>query len=215
MQNLVVFKTNWSEQCFDKLVLRLTQIIKRGNKMKIPAKMLRAVIPFAATKDVRFYLWGFNVTSKYIQATNGQVAIQLEHGIKRPKKGIYNIKQKIPAKCVTVEFHITKNRCFVDFLDLCDDVIGMSVVDVIDGEFPNIEDNVLCELYKKPIDNVSLPLIQTQYLAILSVAFKSIPFSSVEFEFRGESSGVICTLPKNHYSDELGNPVVIIMPMRK
>ncbi len=183
--------------------------------MKIPAKMIKAVAPFTATKDVRFYLRGFNVTSKYIQATNGHVAIQLEHGIKRAKKGIYNIKQKVPAKCVTVEFHITKTRSFVEFLDLCDEVIGMSVVEVIDAKFPNIEDKILRELYKKPIDNVNLPRIQTQYLALLSIAFKSIPVAGVEFEFRGEAKVILCKAPKNHYSDELGNPVVIIMPMRK
>jgi len=160
-------------------------------------------------------LCGFNVTSKYIQATNGHVAIQLEHGIKRAKKGIYNIKQKVPAKCVTIEFHITKTRSFVEFLDLCDEVIGMSVVEVIDSKFPNIEEKILCDLYKKPINNVSLPRMQTQYLSLLSIAFKSIPMAGIDFEFRGKYDPVLCKAPKNHYSDELGNPVVIIRPMRK
>tara|TARA_R110000851_G_C12786882_1_gene535953 strand:- start:23 stop:574 length:552 start_codon:yes stop_codon:yes gene_type:complete len=183
--------------------------------MKIPARMIRSVIPCQAKNDGRYYLNGFNVTSKFIQSTNGHVAVQLTHGIKGLKRGIYNIKSKIPKKCETVEFVLKKNTNIVKFIDFYGELIGVSMVEVIKGKFPDINTRVVSEIIKKPINNNVTPMINAKYLALTERVFAGSIHTSVELEFRGGDTGVIVKCYDENYNDSHGSPLMIIMPVRR
>lgn len=184
--------------------------------MKISAKMIRAALTCMAKNDVRSYLCGINITKKYIEATNGHTAIQMTHGAKRVKAGIYNIKGRIPAKCLIVQFVIRKDFQIVKFLGFCDEVLGVAVVEVIEGKFPNLEDKILKKLLDKPINNDVLPLLNSDYLAIPSKAFTGYKWPvSINIECRGEHEAVLLKMEDGFPNDEYGNPVVIIMPARR
>ncbi len=181
--------------------------------MKLPAGMIRAAIAFSSKNDVREYLNGVHVTSKFIEATNGHVAIQMTHGVKRAKSGVYSIKGKIPAKCLDVEFIVTKRLCIARLLDCSGGEIGVRQLHVIDKKFPDFQNKVIKNIMEKPICNDSIPRINACYIGIIDKAF-DYPFVSCDMEFRGEDTAVIVKL--NGIPNEVfGQPTVIIMPVKK
>ena len=181
--------------------------------MKLPARMVKAAIAFSAVNDVRHYLCGIHVTSKFIEATNGHVAIQMSHGVKRAKKGIYAIKGKIPAKAISIEFVVTKRLCIARLLDGFDNEIGVRQLEVIDKKFPELQNKVIKEIMEKPICNDSIPRLNACYIGIIDKAFDH-PFVGCDMEFRGENTAVIVKLAG--YPNELfGYPTIIIMPVNK
>ena len=99
----------------------------------------------ADKKDVRFYLRGFNVTKNHIEATDGKVLLRMKHDAKRVKEGIYIIKGRIPAKCINIKF----KKDIVEFLCHVNTVIGVAVLEKVDGKYPNF-DKVISELLINP-----------------------------------------------------------------
>lgn len=184
--------------------------------MRIPAKMIRAALVCVAKNDVRFYLCGINITKKHIESTNGHTAIQMTHGVKRIKEGVYKIKGRIPAKCLVVQFVIRKDLQIVKFLGFCDELLGVSVVEVVDGRFPNITEKILKPLLEKPISNDVLPLLNADYLAIPSKAFTGYKWApGINIECRGESEAALLKMEGGFPNEEYGSPVIIIMPVRR
>ena len=177
--------------------------------------MIRSVIPCQAKNDLREYLNGFNVTSKFLQSTNGHVAVQLTHGIKGLKKGVYNIKSKIPKKCETVEFVLKKNTNIVKFIDLYGELIGVSMVEIIKSKYPDINGRIISEIIKKPINNTVTPMINAKYLALTEMVFAGSIHTSVELEFRGGDTGVIVKCYDKLYNYDHGSPLMVIMPVRR
>lgn len=75
--------------------------------MIIQSKLIRAALVCAAKNDVRYYLNGVHITPKYIESTNGHVALRMEHGIRTKKNIIVQFEGPVPAKAETTElvFH--------------------------------------------------------------------------------------------------------------
>ncbi|MEH2773061.1 hypothetical protein QE222_27160, partial [Klebsiella pneumoniae] len=48
--------------------------------MIIPSKLIRAALVCVAKNDARYYLCGVHITPKYIEGTNGHVALRMQHG---------------------------------------------------------------------------------------------------------------------------------------
>lgn len=182
--------------------------------MKIKAKLIRATEPFQAVKDCREYLCGFNVSENFIQATNGHCAIQMDHQLENPEKGIYKITGKIPAKAEYVDFIISKAVNCVRFLDFFGEEIGVTKLKIIEGNYPNIKEKILNPLLAKSVCNLETPRVNPEYVGFIAKAFK-IPFIGVDFEFRGINEAIIAKIPSKLYNDEFGNPVIIIMPIKK
>lgn len=181
--------------------------------MILPATMVKAAIVFSAKNDVRDYLCGIHITTKFIEATNGHVAIQMKHGIKGVKKGVYIIKGRIPAKTINIEFIVTKKIRIVRFLGVCDLEIGVGQLEIISKKFPELQEKIIKVILRKPICNDSIPRLNASYIGIVDRAFK-LPFVSCDMEFRGEDTAVIVRL--NGYANEAyGNPLIIIMPVNK
>lgn len=183
--------------------------------MKIKANLIRAAREFQAKNDCRHYLCGINITGKTVEATNGHVAITMDHGIKRAKKGIYNIIGRIPAKCYEIEFVIKKDISIVKFLCGLGSLLSVCIVEVVDGKFPNLQTKVLKELLASPTDNTVIPCMNADYVALASKAFKGLQFPQLDFEFRGEQKAVIVKLYGELQNIEFGNPTIVIMPVRR
>ncbi|EMA5890781.1 hypothetical protein U3Y45_004860, partial [Salmonella enterica] len=76
--------------------------------MIIQSKLIRAALVCAAKNDVRYYLNGLHITAKYIEATNGHVALRIEHGIRTKKNIIVQFEGPVPAKAETTELVFNK-----------------------------------------------------------------------------------------------------------
>lgn len=183
--------------------------------MKIKANIIRAAREFQAKNDVRYYLNGFNVTASRVEATNGHVAITMQHDTKRAKKGIYNIIGRIPAKCYEVEFIINKDISIVKYLCAFGSTLSVGIVEVIKDKFPNINEKTIKPLLAKPIDSTTIPCMNADYIALASKAFKGFKKPCLDFEFRGEQSAAIVKLHGKYPNEEFGNPIIIIMPVRR
>ena len=183
--------------------------------MRLPARMVKAAIAFSANKnnELRDYLCGIHVTSKFIEATNGHVAIQMKHGVKRAKKGIYAVKGAIPAKAIYIEFIVTKKLCIARLLDGFDNEIGVRQLEVINKKFPELQNKIIKNILEKPICNESIPRLNACYIGIIDKAF-DYPFVGCDMEFRGKDTAVIVKLAG--YPNELfGFPIIIIMPVKR
>jgi hypothetical protein len=182
--------------------------------MIIKAEILKAAIKCGADKgDVRYYLHGFNITKDLIEATNGHVLFQAKHGIKRAKKGIYKITGAIPAKCETVEFVTKKGLEHVICYNIHESIICKLMLERISGKFPDTE-KVRSRIYEDSVMDDNTPLLNAEYVKLAGSLFKR-KFLGVQFEFRGESKAVVCTYKHGLIDEECGQPVLIIMPMKK
>ncbi len=78
--------------------------------MIIQSKLIRAALVCAAKNDVRYYLNGLHITPKHLEATNGHVALRMEHGIRTRKNIIVQFEGPVPAKAETTELVFNKKR---------------------------------------------------------------------------------------------------------
>ncbi|HIE0684553.1 TPA: hypothetical protein ACXJNH_002779 [Proteus mirabilis] len=76
--------------------------------MIIQTHLLRAALVCVAKHDPRYYLQGIHISNKYIEATNGHVAVRMEHGIKTRRNEILEFRGSIPAKANTTEIKFTE-----------------------------------------------------------------------------------------------------------
>lgn len=78
--------------------------------MIIPSKLIRAALVCVAKNDARYYLCGVHITPKYIEGTNGHVALRMEHGIRTKKNIIVQFEGNVPAKAETTELVVMPCR---------------------------------------------------------------------------------------------------------
>ncbi|WP_346729583.1 hypothetical protein [Serratia marcescens] len=78
--------------------------------MIFPTRLLRAALVCVAKHDPRYYLEGVHITPKYIEATNGHVALRMEHGIKTRKDIIVKFDGAVPPKLRRRSWYSTKSR---------------------------------------------------------------------------------------------------------
>lgn len=76
--------------------------------MIIQSKLIRAALVCAAKNDVRYYLNGVHITPKYIEATNGHVALRMEHGIRTKKTSSSSLKGRFRRKRKPLNWYSTK-----------------------------------------------------------------------------------------------------------
>lgn len=78
--------------------------------MILQSKLIRAALVCAAKNDVRYYLNGVHITPKYIESTNGHVALRMEHGIRTKKNIIVQFEGPVPANRKPLNWYLTKKR---------------------------------------------------------------------------------------------------------
>ncbi|EDY0584563.1 hypothetical protein ZO25_005060, partial [Salmonella enterica subsp. enterica] len=102
--------------------------------MIIQSKLIRAALVCAAKNDVRYYLNGIHINPKYIEATNGHVALRMEHGIRTKKNIIVQFEGPVPAKAETTELVFNK-EAFAIHRDAFERRISITGIKLVDGLF--------------------------------------------------------------------------------
>lgn len=176
--------------------------------MIIQSKLLRAALVCAAKNDVRYYLCGLHITPKHIEATNGHVALRMEHGIRTKKNIIVQFEGPVPAKAETTELVFNK-EAFAIHRDAFDCRISITGIRLIDGGFPDME-RVIPKKFNLSIH----PAILAEYLSYPEKMFgrdrKNIPVqlrpSCEHGAVRIQFDPVINSI--------YGNPAFVVMPCR-
>ncbi|EJR9127175.1 hypothetical protein N0872_001316 [Salmonella enterica] len=127
--------------------------------MIIQSKLIRAALVCAAKNDVRYYLNGLHITPKYIEATNGHVALRIEHGIRTKKNIIVQFEGPVPVKAETTELVFNK-EAFAIHRDAFNRRISITGIRLVDGCFPDME-----RVIPKKVDFSIKPVIQAKYLS--------------------------------------------------
>jgi len=175
--------------------------------MKVPSNMLRAAMHCQGDKDVRFYLNGVHIKNKYIEATNGHVAVRMKMEKSCRKDVIVSFKSKIPAAAVSTVL-ILKGETIAKHYDVNDQLLAVSVIEIIVGKFPDIS-----KVIKKESKATAEIGVNPNYIALWSKMFKQrIP--SAKMTFNGKSSAINMTALCGIVNHDYGNPILIVMPTR-
>lgn len=183
--------------------------------MKIQSSILRAAMLFQAKNDVRYYLNGLTITNKHVMATNGHIAVMMEHGQKiRSKSIIISFSHKIPSKAVTTKINLLGKNSYAEHIGPLGDVISIGIVEIIHGKSPDI---------KKVIDGAYAPYdgenekvaMQAKYLAVIDKAFGGgRDFCHISLKYSESNQPVGVEFHNESIFKSYGNPMVCIMPAR-
>jgi hypothetical protein len=176
--------------------------------MIFPTRLLRAALVCVAKHDPRYYLEGVHITPKYLEATNGHVALRMEHGIKTRKDMIVKFDGAVPAKAETTELLFTKDALAVH-RDVNGLRIGFTAIRLLDGRFPDMN-----RVIPTTIDESVIPPVQGEYMAYPVKMFgRDSKVVAVKLAPSGETTacrllfdGSVCSL--------FGNPQFVVMPIR-
>ncbi|MEQ1969736.1 hypothetical protein ABLA30_22865 [Xenorhabdus nematophila] len=175
--------------------------------MIINSSLLRAALVCVAKKDLRYYLCGVNITPKYLESSNGHVALRLEHGISTRRKTIVQFHGKIPKKADTTELHFTKEPYAVH-RDITGMRVGFTVLSILDGRFPD-----LSRVIPKKVENV-IPHFQAEFLAYPYKMFEAdSAFITVCLHPSGMTDACLMKFGDN-INRRYGNPQLVVMPCR-
>ena len=179
-----------------------------GNDMIIPSKLIRAALVCVAKNDPRYYLCGIHITPKYIESTNGRVALRMEHGIRTKRDIIVQFEGKMPAKAETTELIFNKEPLAIH-RDQYLNRLAITGIKLIDGRFPD-----LGKIIPKKFNLSANPVIQAEYLGYPTKMFSCEGnFIPMQIWPSGEFDAVKIKFNKQ-IDTAYGNPQFIVMPCR-
>lgn len=174
--------------------------------MIIQSKLIRAALVCAAKNDVRYYLNGVHITPKHIEATNGYVALRMEHGIRTKRNIIVQFEGPVPAKAETTELVLNK-EAFAIHRDAYERRISISGIKLVDGRFPDMD-----RVIPGKIDFGINPVIQAEYLSYPQKMFgREKKFIPVQLRPSGDLTGVRIQFDPV-INAIYGNPEFVVMP---
>lgn len=176
--------------------------------MIIQSKLIRAALVCAAKNDVRYYLNGIHITPKYIEATNGHVALRMEHGIRTKKNIIVQFEGSVPLKAETTELIFSKEPIAIHRNGL-ERRISITGIKLVDGRFPDME-----RVIPDKVDFSISPVIQAEYLSYPERMFgRERKFIPVQLRPSGEHGAVRIQFDPV-INTTYGNPEFAVMPCR-
>jgi len=175
--------------------------------MKISSKQLRAAALCQAKGDIRYYLNGIHIYKNKIESTNGHIAVQMTMSKRIKRDLILNVNGIIPKKAQDSVFVFGKDN-FVKNYDMYGNLLSILTVDVIDGNFPDIN-----RVMPKEFQTVSYIGVNTSYLSLFGKMFDSRFSGSAKIRFAGEKGAMLVTSPNGLINEEYGNPQFIVMPV--
>ena len=176
--------------------------------MKINSKQLRAAKVCQAKNDVRYYLNGIHIYKNKIEATNGHIAVQMTMVNRIKRNLILNIQGPIPKKAQDSVFVFGKDN-FVKHYDSFGSLIKISVVDVIDGKYPDLNKTMPSNF--KSVTTIG---VNTGYLGLFSEMFDQRFGEVARLAFAGENGVMLLTSNSQYINDEYGDPKFLVMPTR-
>lgn len=181
--------------------------------MKIKTCKLRAADEFRAKGDVRHYLNGIHINNKYIQATNGHVAIQMDSEVKTRLDVIVRFKGKIPKSAETTKLEFSKGKNIAYHHDGMGELVSVQIFYVEEGKFPDFK-RIIPNEFKLGSE---YPMLNAEYMA-----FAHRAFGSCKNKFIGmlpihytDKEGIVLFRATSSQIYNYGNPIIAIMPMRQ
>lgn len=176
--------------------------------MIIPSKLIRAALVCVAKNDARYYLCGVHITPKYIEGTNGHVALRMQHGIRTKKNIIVQFEGCVPVKAETTELIFNKEPIAIH-RDQHLNRLSITGIKLLSGCFPDLE-----RVIPKTRDFSVSPAIQAEYLSYPAKIFgREEKFVPVQLRPSGEFDAVRFQF-NEHINRMYGNPVLVVMPCR-
>lgn len=176
--------------------------------MIIPSKLIHAALVCAAKNDVRYYLCGLHITPKYIEATNGHVALRMEHGIKTKKNIIVQFEGTVPVKAETTELIFNKEPIAIH-RDQFQRRLSITGIRLVDGRFPDLD-----RVIPKKLDLNIHPVIQAEFLSYPKKMFgRERTFIPVQLRPSGDCGAVRIQFDPA-INSTYGNPEFVVMPCR-
>lgn len=176
--------------------------------MKIPSALLRAAMQCQAKDDTRHFLNGVHIKNKFIEATNGYVAVRMAMDNSCRKDLIVNIKSKIPTSAVKTIL-VLKGETIAKHYDENEKLISVSVIELIDGNFPDIS-----RFISKEVVATEFIGVNPEFIGLFSKMFKLYMGVGAKITFQGLDKAMRMTSDNKFVNDKYGNPVLIVMPMR-
>ncbi|MBD2816796.1 hypothetical protein ID850_19195 [Xenorhabdus sp. Flor] len=173
--------------------------------MIINSNLLRAALVCVAKNDLRYYLHGVHITPKYLESSNGHVALRLEHGVSTRRKAIVQFHGKIPKKAETTELHFTKEPYAVH-RDITGMRVGFTALLMLDGRFPDL-DRVIPEK-----EGNVIPHFQAEYLAYPHKMFGDDSKVIAVSMFPSNMTGPCLMKFSENINQRYGNPQFVVMP---
>ncbi|QBH97190.1 hypothetical protein EKN56_12775 [Limnobaculum zhutongyuii] len=176
--------------------------------MKIKSAMLRAALVCVAKNDARYYLNGIHITPKYIEATNGHVALRLEHGINTRRNIIVQFIGHIPVRADMTELTFGKSLLATHY-DAHGQRIGFTAIKLLDGRFPDLD-----RVVPTMVDHNINPVVQAGLLSYPEKMFgRERKFIPMQLLPSGKESAVLIKFDTT-VNSMYGNPKFVVMPCR-
>lgn len=169
----------------------------------------------AAKSDVRYYLNGIRISRKYVEATNGRMAIRMSHGCNIRSEVILRIEDKIPAKALMTKIHLLGKGSYVEHINAHGVVISMSHAEIFDGKYPNTND-VFLKAKEAPI-GTSIPYLNANLLRLAGKAMGQSGLFNVPITIKipeTNESPVLIHTESELVNSEMGRPELVIMPIK-
>jgi len=176
--------------------------------MKINSKQLRAAKVCQGKDDPRYYLNGIHIYKNKIEATNGHIAVQMTMTTRTRRDLILNIQGPIPKKAHESIFVFGEDN-FVKHYDSFSSLIKISVVDIIDGKYPDIN-----KVMPSDFKSVTTIGVNTGYFGLFSQMFDQNFGEVARLKFTGDNGAMLLTSDSQIINDDYGNPKFIVMPSR-
>lgn len=176
--------------------------------MKIKSALLRAALVCVAKSDVRYYLNGVHITPKYLEATDGYVALRMEHGFNTKRNVIVQFEGKIPARAETTELIFSKEPMAIH-RDANEQRIGFTGIKLVDARYPD-----LGRVIPKEVEEGVIPVLQSHMLGYPEKMFgSSRRFIPVKLAPSGKEKACRLLFDSN-VNKSFGNPQLVVMPCR-
>lgn len=179
--------------------------------MKINSNRLRAAQKFCAKNDAREYITGIHINNKFIEATNGHIAVRMKNDARTRMDVIVRFSGAITSKAQITKLEFNNGACVAYHYDGMGMLVGVQSFEVISGRFPNVDRIIPAELAQGEY----FPAIDVKYLSIFEKAFKhkSLRFlAAICKHYTDKKSNVVFGL--NGIANEIyGNPLIVVMPI--
>ena len=183
--------------------------------MKIKTCKLRAAEEFRAKGDVRNFLNGIRINNKYIQATNGHIAIQMDSEVKTRMDVIVRFSGRIPKSACETKLTFSRDGNVAYHYDSMKQLLSVQMFCIEDGRYPDLKKVIPDESEFELSGN--FPILNAEYMAVTYKAFgsrknKFIGMKPVKYD--GAEKSVIYKVTGIQHED-YGNPIIVIIPMRE
>ena len=175
--------------------------------MKIPSNLLRAAMHCQSNDDYRHFLRGVHIKNNHVEACNGHVAVRMTMDDSCERDLIISIKSKVPASARQTVM-VLEGETIAKHYDIADNLIAVSVIEVIEGDYPNFDKFIPSE--SSPVTEIG---VNPGYVNLWPKMFKESR-SSMKMKFNGEKSVIRLTSTSAVINQNYGDPLFLIMPVK-